>query len=87
MALVERGLGGNDTDLSHRLSRFRSDRGRRAEDMRRLLGADLPIEEWGREEGIDESHLRERVEEAANAMMAAKAANYGPDLMRFIEKS
>ncbi|MEQ1576351.1 MAG: ATP-dependent helicase HrpB [Hyphomicrobium sp.] len=34
--LVERGLGGNDTDLSHRLSNFRSDRSRRAEDMRRV---------------------------------------------------
>ncbi|HET7881427.1 MAG TPA: preprotein translocase subunit SecA [Acetobacteraceae bacterium] len=57
------------------------------DDLRRLLNLDLPIEEWGREEGIDESHLRERVEQAADTMMAAKAANMGPDLMRFIEKS
>ncbi len=34
--LVERGLGGNDADLGHRLSMFRADRSRRAEDMRRL---------------------------------------------------
>lgn len=34
--LVERGLGGNDTDLASRLSAFRRDRSRRAEDMRRL---------------------------------------------------
>ena len=34
--LVERGLGGNDTDLEHRLTSFRRDRSRRAEDMRRL---------------------------------------------------
>ena len=52
-----------------------------------MLNLDLPVEEWGREEGIDESHLRERVEQAADAMMAAKAANMGPELMRFIEKS
>ncbi|MEJ0017111.1 MAG: preprotein translocase subunit SecA [Acetobacteraceae bacterium] len=58
-----------------------------AEDMRRVLNLDLPIEEWGREEGIDESHLRERIEQAADAMMASKAANMGPELMRFIEKS
>ncbi len=58
-----------------------------ADDLRRVLNLDLPIEEWGREEGIDESHLRERVEQAADAMMASKAANMGPDLMRFIEKS
>jgi ATP-dependent helicase HrpB len=34
--LVERGLGGNDTDIEHRLSNFRRDRSRRADDMRRL---------------------------------------------------
>jgi preprotein translocase subunit SecA len=58
-----------------------------AEDLLRVLNVELPVEEWGREEGIDESHLRERVDQAADAMMAAKAANIGPDLMRFIEKS
>jgi preprotein translocase subunit SecA len=58
-----------------------------ADDLRRVLNLDLPVEEWGREEGIDEGHLRERVEQAADAMMAAKAANMGPELMRFIEKS
>jgi preprotein translocase subunit SecA len=58
-----------------------------AEDLKRVLNLDLPIEEWGREEGIDESHIRERVEQAADAMMAAKAANMGTELMRFIEKS
>lgn len=34
--LVERGLGGNETDLALRLDAFRRDRSRRAEDMRRL---------------------------------------------------
>ncbi len=34
--LVERGLGGNDADLDHRLVAFRRDRARRAEDMRRM---------------------------------------------------
>ena len=57
------------------------------EDVRRVLNADLPIDEWGREEGIDETHLRERVEQEADRIMAAKAANLGPDLMRFIEKN
>ena len=58
-----------------------------AEDLQRVLGMTLPVEEWGREEGIDETHLRERIEAAADSMMAAKAANFGPDLMRYIEKS
>ena len=34
--LVERGLGGNDTSLDHRLEAFRRDRSRRATDMKRL---------------------------------------------------
>ena len=58
-----------------------------SEDLRRVLAMDLPVEEWGREEGIDETHLRERIEAAADSMMAAKAANLGPELMRYIEKS
>lgn len=40
--LVERGLGGAETDLVHRLQAFRRDRSRRAVDMRRLAG------EWAR---------------------------------------
>ena len=35
-AIVERGLGGNDADLTHRLEGFRRDRSRRASDMRKL---------------------------------------------------
>ncbi len=58
-----------------------------AEDVRNTLNLDLPLEEWGAEEGIDETHLRERIEQAAEQAMAAKAANMGPELMRFIEKS
>jgi len=37
--LVERGLGGTDTDLELRLEAFRRDRSRRTEDMRRLAQA------------------------------------------------
>jgi len=41
--LVERGLGGDGTDISHRLDQFRRDRSRRAEDARRLASG------WARE--------------------------------------
>ena len=58
-----------------------------AEDVRRLLNLDLPVIDWGREEGIDETGIRDRIEAAASAHMAAKAANLGPELMRFVEKS
>ena len=35
--LTERGLGGDDVDLSHRLDQFRRDRSRRAEDARAMV--------------------------------------------------
>ena len=57
------------------------------EDAKRLLNLDLPVVEWGREEGMDETGIRERIEGAADQLMAAKAANFGPELMRFVEKS
>jgi ATP-dependent helicase HrpB len=37
LVLTERGLGGNDVDLRHRLDDFRRDRSRRAEDARRAV--------------------------------------------------
>ncbi len=58
-----------------------------AADVKRVLALDLPIVEWAGEEGIDEVHLRERIEEAANAAAAAKAAEFGEALHAYIEKS
>jgi preprotein translocase subunit SecA len=58
-----------------------------AEDVRRVLNLDLPVVDWAREEGIDESGIRERIEGAVAAHMAAKAANLGPELMRYVEKN
>jgi preprotein translocase subunit SecA len=58
-----------------------------AADIERLLGLRVPVVEWGQEEGIDEHGIRERLLGEADRLMAAKAANFGPDLMRFIEKS
>ncbi|MBV8343113.1 MAG: preprotein translocase subunit SecA, partial [Gammaproteobacteria bacterium] len=58
-----------------------------ADDLRRLLNLDLPVVAWGQEEGIDEDEIRDRVERASEAMMEAKTAATGPDLMRFIEKN
>jgi len=56
-------------------------------DVDRLLGLDLPVDEWAREEGIDESDVRERITAAVDQVMARKAADFGPELMRAIEKS
>jgi preprotein translocase subunit SecA len=55
--------------------------------VQRVFNLSLPVVEWGREEGIDETQIRERIARAVDALMAAKAANTGPELMRYIEKS
>jgi len=57
------------------------------EDVRRLLNLDLPIVDWGREEGIDETQIRERLEQASEAYTAQKAESLGAELMQFVEKS
>jgi preprotein translocase subunit SecA len=53
----------------------------------RLLGLDLPLAEWAKEEGINNDAVEERIIAAADRRMAEKAANYGPELMRMAEKS
>lgn len=56
------------------------------ERVRNDLGLDLPVEEWAKEEGIDEVAVRERIQAAAEQMAASRAANIGPELMRMVEK-
>ncbi|HKT19862.1 MAG TPA: preprotein translocase subunit SecA, partial [Stellaceae bacterium] len=53
----------------------------------RLLNVDVPIADWSKEEGIGEEELRDRLTQAADTMMAQKAANYGADIMRLAERS
>src|SRR6266404_671901 len=57
------------------------------EEALRLLGLDLPIAEWAKEEGIADAEITRRIADAADRKMAEKAANYGPDIMRMAEKS
>ncbi len=57
------------------------------EDVERIFGLTLPIVDWAAEEGIDETHLRERIADAVETHMAAKTTSFGPDFMRFLEKS
>ena len=61
--------------------------GQLAAELKRLLNLDLPVVDWGREEGMDEVGIRERIEDAAAQAMVAKEAQIGPDLMRYVEKT
>ena len=55
--------------------------------IRHVLAVDLPVADWAKEEGIAEPEIEERVRQASDSKMAEKAANYGPELMRMVEKS
>ncbi len=51
-----------------------------------IFGLDLPITDWCAEEGIADEEIRKRINGAADRRMAEKAANYGPEVMRMVEK-
>ena len=57
------------------------------EEALRIVGLDLPIADWAKEEGIAEEEIRDRLTDSADRKMAEKVANYGPETMRMVEKS
>ncbi len=54
--------------------------------VKETLGLDLPIADWADEDGVDQEVVRERLETKADEYMASKAAQFGPEQMRSIEK-
>ncbi len=50
------------------------------------LSLDLPVVEWADEEGVDNDDVEERIQNAADDLMAQKLASFGPEAMRQIEK-
>ncbi|MCV2889779.1 preprotein translocase subunit SecA [Ruegeria aquimaris] len=50
------------------------------------LGIDVPVIEWAAEEGVDDDEIRERLIKAGNEFMAKKAADFGAENMRNVEK-
>jgi preprotein translocase subunit SecA len=57
------------------------------ERCRHVLGIDVPVADWAQEEGIAEPEIEERIRHASDRKMAEKAANFGPEAMRMVEKS
>jgi preprotein translocase subunit SecA len=53
----------------------------------RVFNLNLPLVDWAAEEGIADAEIRERLTEAVDRKMAEKAANFGPEIMRMVEKS
>ncbi len=57
------------------------------EDTLRILGLDLPVADWAKEEGIAEEEILERLTREGDRRMAEKVANFGPETVRMAEKS
>ncbi|WGR94424.1 preprotein translocase subunit SecA [Bradyrhizobium sp. ISRA443] len=57
------------------------------DELKRVLDVDLPVDEWAKEEGIADEELLTRIEKHVDEHMAAKVAQWGPDVMRYVEKT
>ncbi|WP_319519274.1 preprotein translocase subunit SecA [uncultured Martelella sp.] len=59
------------------------------EDCLHILNLDLPIEEWAAEDGIAEPEILERINaaaEEAEAVRAKQAEQFGPDVMKYVQR-
>src|SRR5215218_8675193 len=52
-----------------------------------ILNMELPVADWAKEEGIADEELKARILKAADESAAARAARFGPDIMRQVEKA
>ncbi|MEA2927746.1 MAG: preprotein translocase subunit SecA, partial [Hyphomicrobiales bacterium] len=57
------------------------------EELTRVLSLDVPVDVWAKEEGIADEELTSRIDRQADEHMAAKVAQWGPDVIRYVEKS
>ena len=51
------------------------------------LGQELPVAEWAAEEGVDDEAIRERLQDATDAIYAEKETKIGAEELRNVEKS
>ena len=52
-----------------------------------VFALDLPVHDWAAEEGIADEEIAERLYNASDRFMAARAVDLGPDIIRQVEKS
>ncbi|MBN8997123.1 MAG: preprotein translocase subunit SecA [Rhizobiales bacterium] len=57
------------------------------EAVQNVLSLDVPVADWAKEEGIADDEVRERLNRAADEAAAARAARFGPEIMRQVEKA
>jgi preprotein translocase subunit SecA len=57
------------------------------DEVSNIFGTDLPVVDWTKEEGIADEEVRERILKAVESRAAARAAEYSPEVMRYVEKA
>ncbi|MAI10538.1 MAG: preprotein translocase subunit SecA [Rhodospirillaceae bacterium TMED167] len=57
------------------------------EEVLRVFGLDLPVQDWAKEEGVADAEVRDRITDLVAKKMAEKAATWGLEVMRDVEKS
>jgi preprotein translocase subunit SecA len=56
-------------------------------EVQNIFGIELPVVDWTKEEGIAEEEVRERILKAVERRAASRSAEYGPEVMRYVEKA
>jgi len=57
------------------------------EEVARVFGLDLPVDEWAEEEGIANEEILDRIYQATDVSIAKKVAEVGSDTFRRVEKA
>src|SRR6185503_17246944 len=57
------------------------------EEVTKVFGLALPVVGWAEGEGIADEEIRERIQDAVDRKAAERAANFGPEIMRYLEKA
>lgn len=57
------------------------------EDVAKVLGMDIPVDDWAKEEGIADEEMLERLLKVTDEAQAARVARIGPDVFRQVEKA
>jgi preprotein translocase subunit SecA len=56
------------------------------ESVERLLNLDVPVADWGKEEGIADEEMRERLRKASDEAYSARVATNSAEVMTYVEK-
>ncbi|WP_062204067.1 preprotein translocase subunit SecA [Aureimonas sp. AU12] len=57
------------------------------QEIRDILNLDLPVADWAMEEGIDDADVKKRILDASDKAALDKEARFGPEVMRYVERS